>query len=438
MACQYEAQDFQLALNGGAPVLESAPDYGRGVAFIDEAELQAVSRVLRSRNLSRYDSRESEVARFERKFAAAVDCPHALACTSGTAAMRLALAALAVRPGDEILVPAISSPAVADAVVAQGAVPVFVDVDESFTMDPIDAEAKMGFGTRGLIAVHAFGVACDIDQLLDLVQRNTLIIIEDATQVLGASYDGKKLGSRGYGSVFSFRSEGNISVGEGGALTLQDAVNYERAVRYHDHGGAGSLRHGPAQMIGTRPAFWGENLRMSELQGAVLGVQMDKLPAVVEGMAAARRMLVTALKELDIEPAYDSPRAESSQCVILKTSSRGARDLCVRALRAEGIPAQLLFGGKAGYDAEHVLAAKTINGSTQFGCTNCGIALPGYSRGLCPTAEHLLSVCLSIPVGPKYSREDVRAIAKGVRRDLGYAERSLSNSGDTFLREAQG
>jgi 8-amino-3,8-dideoxy-alpha-D-manno-octulosonate transaminase len=339
--------------------------------------------------------------------------------------MRLALSALAVRPGDEVLVPAISSPAVADAIVAQGAVPVFVDVDESFTMDPFDAEAKAGLGTRGLIAVHAFGVACDVDQLLELVQRNTLVIIEDATQALGASYDGRMLGSRGYCSVFSFGADGNISTGEGGALTFQDAINYERAVRYHDHGGAGSLRHGPAQMIGTRPAFWGENLRMSELQGAVLEVQVDKLPAVVEGMAAARRALITELKELSVEPAYDGQRADFSQCVILKTKNRAARDLSVRALRAEGIPAQLLFDGKTAYDADHVLGAKTVNGSSQFGCSNCGIDLPGYSRGLCPTAERLLSVCVSIPVGPKYSTDDIRAIAKGVRRVVSYADRSV-------------
>jgi 8-amino-3,8-dideoxy-alpha-D-manno-octulosonate transaminase len=428
MASQYEAQDLQLAFNGGTPVLASAPDYGRGLAFIDDTELEAVSHVLQSRRLSRYDSRESTVARFERKLATAVDCPHTLACASGTAAMRLALAALAVRPGDEVLIPAISSPAVADAVVAQGAVPVFVDVDESFTMDPFDAEAKMGLGTRGLIAVHAFGVACDIDQLLELVQRNALIIIEDATQALGASYEGQMLGSRGYCSVFSFGAEGNISAGEGGALTLQDAINYERAVRYHDHGGAGSLRHGPAQMIGTRPAFWGENLRMGELLGAVLDAQMDKLPAVVQGMAAARRALILELKELGVEPAYDSPRADFSQCVILRTKSRAARDLCVRALRAEGIPAQLLFGGKTAYDADHVLGARTINGSSQFGCSNCGIELPGYSRGLCPTAEELLSVCISIPVGPKYSRDDVRAIAKGVCRVLSYADRLKINA----------
>jgi dTDP-4-amino-4,6-dideoxygalactose transaminase len=417
MSQQSSAQDMNLALNGGVPLLREPLNYGKGLALIDEVEVEAVSRALRSRALSRYGSDRSMVTAFEQKLAVWTGRRYALACATGTAAMRLALAALGVRPGDEILLPALLPSATADAVMAHGALPVFVDVRSDLTLDVDDAERKITFETRGIVGVHPFGIACDMVRLTALAHQCKLLIIEEAAGALGATYAGRKLGSHGFASTFSFEPEQAITAGEGGAVVFGDPVPYERAVRYHDHGGVGSALHGPRQMIGTRPAFWGENLRMSELQGAVLNAQIDKLPSVVEGIAQVRRELLGELRRAGVETLCDSPRGEFATSVLFRTRHRAARDLCLRGLLAEGIPAHLLCDGRTAYEADHALKGRTA-------CPRGpgDRVTPRYERGTCPLAEELASVSVGVHLGPRYTSSDVNAIAKGIRRVLAYAD----------------
>ncbi len=184
-------------------------------ADIGEEEVEAVTRVLRSGRLG-----QGEVAaEFEETFARYIGTRHAVAVSSGTAALHLALLAHGIGPGDEVITPALSLSATTGAMLLSDATPVYADIDpKTYTLDPVAAEAAITPGTRALLPVHLFGCPCDMSALMDIAHRHRLTVIEDACQAHGAQCCGKKVGSFGTG-CFSFGRDAIMTTGEGGMLT---------------------------------------------------------------------------------------------------------------------------------------------------------------------------------------------------------------------------
>ena len=229
-----------------------------------------------------------KVAEFETRFAQRHEVTHALAVTSCTTGLHLALAAMGIGPGDEVIIPAFTWIATANVVLYCGATPVFVDVSRTtFNMDPDQVAGKVTERTKAIIPVHLFGLCADIDAIRAAVP-NHVKILEDAACAAGARYKNKWAGSLGDVASFSFHPRKSITTGEGGMVTTNDADLAERMNQMRNHGATVSeeQRHsGPKPYILPDFNLLGFNYRMTDLQGAVGIVQLEKLDRFIDERA---------------------------------------------------------------------------------------------------------------------------------------------------------
>jgi dTDP-4-amino-4,6-dideoxygalactose transaminase len=289
---------------------------------VDERDLAAVAKVIRSGKLFRYHE-GGECTRFEARFAEHLGVRHLQLCTSGTTAIGAALAAVGIGPGDEVIVPAHTYMATAIGVLNAGAIPVIVDIDESITMDPQALEAAIGPRTRGVIPVHMWGVVCDLGRIMRVARRHRLIVVEDCCQCVGGAYRGRMVGSFGMAGCFSYNYFKNITCGEGGAIATSDPTVHERLRCLTDCCGF----YWTGRPTGIKP-FVANSGRLSELDGAMLNVQLDRLPGL---LARLRRYKQRVLKQtagcgVTASPVH-SPDGECATCVmyLLPTAAQAER-----------------------------------------------------------------------------------------------------------------
>ena len=203
---------------------------------IGEEEIQAVARVINSKNLFRINNAGKEVETFEYEWAEKCGTKYALCVSGGTGALACALAGLGIGPGDEVIVPGYTFMATASAVLMVGAIPVIAEIDETMTLDPEDFERKITPNVKAVIPVHIVGFPSNMDRIDEIAKKYGVKVLEDACQAVGGSYKGKRLGSLGDAGAFSFNYFKNISAGEGGGVVTNDRKVYERAMLYHDAG----------------------------------------------------------------------------------------------------------------------------------------------------------------------------------------------------------
>jgi len=251
-----------------------------------------------------------KVAAFEQAFAERHGVEHALATTSCTTALHLALAALEIGPGDEVIVPAFTWVATANVVLYCGATPVFADVRrDTFNIDIEDAVSRVTDRTRAVIPVHLFGLCADIDALRDGLP-DKVAIVEDAACAAGAAYGERSAGSLGDAAAFSFHPRKSITTGEGGMLTTNRADLAERAEMLRNHGASVSEeeRHrGPKPYLLPEFNLLGFNYRMTDLQGAIGSVQLAKLDDFVSERSRKARWYREQLAELPWLRCPDEP-----------------------------------------------------------------------------------------------------------------------------------
>lgn len=230
-----------------------------------------------------------QVAEFERRFARYTHAAHAVASTSCTTAMHLVLAALDLRPGDEVVVPAFTWVSTANVVEYQGATPVFADVDlATFNIAPAALEGAITERTVGIIPVHLFGLCAEMAPILEIAQRHDLWVLEDAACAFGAFYRGDSAGTLGTAGAFSFHPRKSITTGEGGMVTTADGALARQVAVLRDHGASRTdlSRHvGRAGFLLADYDDLGFNYRMTDLQGAMGCVQMDRAPWILEQRA---------------------------------------------------------------------------------------------------------------------------------------------------------
>ncbi|MGZ4700195.1 MAG: DegT/DnrJ/EryC1/StrS family aminotransferase [Ilumatobacteraceae bacterium] len=270
---------------------------GPGNDLIDELEVEAVARVLRSGYLGRYGPDDdpafgAEVLTLEQRIAELAGVRHAVAVNSGTGAIWTLLCSLGIGPGDEVIVPGFTFVASMSAIIYTGASPVLAEVDDTFNLDPRDVEARITDRTKAILAVHMLGAGCDLDALCDIAQRHSIMLIEDAAQAFGGSHRGRRLGSIGIGGAYSFNLYKTITCGDGGMLITDSPDVYERCFALHDQGHL-PLRRGVE--VGNRP-FLGLNFRMTELSAAVLNVQLSRLDYILSTLRANKAALRAAIE----------------------------------------------------------------------------------------------------------------------------------------------
>jgi dTDP-4-amino-4,6-dideoxygalactose transaminase len=260
-------------------------------------ETAAAAWTLNRGQLSRYAGLgTSATDRFEQELASFVGVQHALAVNSGTSALMCALAGLHIGPGDEVLVPAYTWVSTAACVVAVGAVPVLVEINETLTIDVEDVRRKITPRTRAVIPVHMLNLVCDMNALMEIGRSRDLVVIEDACQAVGATYRGRRVGSIGDVGAFSFNQHKNIRSGEGGALLTDVDSVFVRAAMFHDVG----QYTRPGTLYHEEPAFVGMNMRMPELSSAILRPQLRELDKQMVRRVKQRSMLVGELEGLGL------------------------------------------------------------------------------------------------------------------------------------------
>lgn len=333
-----------LAIDGGEPVRRQpfspwpyyAPD-----------EIEAVTRVLTSGRVNYWTG--TECVQFEAEYAQHVGVRHAITLSNGTLALELALYALGIGPGDEVVVPSRTFIASASCAVARGATPVVADIDPiSQNLTPETIRAVLTPRTRAIIAVHLAGWPCEMESIMALAQKHGLYVIEDCAQAHGARYQGRPVGSFGNAAAFSFCQDKIISTGgEGGMLLTNDSALCEKAWAYKDHGksyDAVYRREHPAGFRWLHESF-GSNWRLTEIQAAIGRLQLRKL----EDWVAARRRHAALLAEgfasipglrLTIEPsgikhAYYRYYAFLQQDTLREDWNQTR---VVAAIQAEGVP----------------------------------------------------------------------------------------------------
>ena len=265
---------------------------------LDEREVAAAGRAI----LSGWVTQGPEVAAFEKEFAAAVGAEHAVAVSSCTTALHLALLAVGVCPGDEVITASHSFIATANAVRYAGAVPVFVDIQpDTFNLDPALIERAITGRTRAILAVHQLGLPCDLGALLDLAARRGLVVVEDAACAIGSEIrlggQWERIG-RPHGEIacFSFHPRKVITTGDGGMLTTRSAEVAARLRLWRQHGMSvpDTVRHGATQVVVESYPELGYNYRMTDIQAAIGRSQLTRLPDLV----ARRRALAARYSEL--------------------------------------------------------------------------------------------------------------------------------------------
>lgn len=272
---------------------------GPGFDLIGDEEIAEALDVLRGGWLYRYGQADdpnfkAKVWTFEKQMADYLGVKHALAVNSGSTALWIALLALGIGPGDQVIVPGFTFIASIAAIVYAQAVPVLAEIDTTFNLDPRDVERKITPQTRAIMAVHLMGNPARMDELRAIADRRSVFLVEDCAQAFGACYQGRRVGSIGHIGAFSFNYAKVITAGEGGLVVTDDDALYQRGFALHDQGHA-PLRQG--REVGARP-FLGLDFRMTELQGAVLLAQFRKVDEIRARLHAHKRLFQSRIQDL--------------------------------------------------------------------------------------------------------------------------------------------
>jgi dTDP-4-amino-4,6-dideoxygalactose transaminase len=321
------------------------------------------------------------VASFERDFAAYCQVRYARGVASGTDALHLALRALGIGPGDEVITTAHTFIATAAAIVATGARPVFVDIDpDTYTIDPSMIERALTGRTRAIVPVHLFGQPADMGPIKEIARRRALYVVEDAAQAHGAEYQGVRTGALGDVACFSFYPGKNLGAyGDGGAVTTNSAAIAERIERLRDHGRTTHYSH----------AEIGFNSRLDALQAAVLQIKLRRLDEWNTNRRRAAEWYSAELAQSGIKTPFVGKGA--THVYHLYVIATNERDAMRKKLDEAGVATGIHYPLPL-----HLQPA---------------FAYLGYRRGDFPCCEAMAARSLSLPMFPELARDQVRRIA---------------------------
>jgi dTDP-4-amino-4,6-dideoxygalactose transaminase len=326
-----------------------------------------------------------EVSGLEEEIARYSQCAHAIACASGTDALLLALRALGVGPGDEVVTTAYSFFASAGVIVNAGATPVFVDIDPStYNIDPHRLEAAITPSTKAVIPVHLYGQCCDLSAVKAVCEKKKVWLIEDAAQAIGAEWEGKRAGSVGDLGCFSFFPSKNLgAAGDGGMVTAQDAALADRVRLLREHGSRPKYYH----------ALVGTNSRLDAIQAAILRVKLKHLDRWSEGRARNATLYDQLFEGSRVGRPYRDPRARHiyNQYVIRVPN----RDQVRERLGERGIGTEVYY-------------------PVPLHLQKCFANL-GHQVGDMPHSEAAAHETLALPIYPELTEEQIRYVAANVR-----------------------
>lgn len=392
---------------------------GYGAALLGEEEIALVTQAIKEKRPFRYYGSDlkaffSLTDQFEEAFAEKMGVPFALGVTSGTAALEVALGALGVGPGDEVLVPAWSWVSCFTTVAHLGARPVLAEINDTLCLDPSEIDRLCSPRTKAVIVVHYQGAAAEMEEILAAAKRQRIAVLEDCAEAVGASYRGRRVGSLGDLGTYSFQYNKTITSGEGGALVTQEARLYERAVRMHD---LGMMRPTHANQVPPQEAwFSGTQFRMSEMTAAVALAQLRKLDKIRTHCKKLSSIVREALFEIPgvrLRRIPD-PSGESAIETYFWLPDAGLTKPFSQFLEARNVSLQRTTGTYCHYRREYCLNRRTHSTFSPFAEEN-EWPTQGYRPEDFPQTEELIQNILAIPVGCYYTESDAQHIADTLR-----------------------
>ncbi len=388
----------QLAINGGKPVRETKLYYGH--QYIDEADVEAVSKVL----VSDYLTCGPKIEELEKRLCELTGAKFAVLVSNGTAALHIAALAAGVQKGDEVITTPITFAASANCALYCGATPVFADINpRTYNISPRQVKEKLTDVTKAVVAVDFTGQAVELDELLTICHEKGIVLIEDGAHSIGTTYKERAVGSIADMTTFSFHPVKTVTGGEGGAVLTNSKDLYEKLLLYRSHG----ITRNTALMEHESEGPWyyemvdlGFNYRMTDIQAALILSQLDKLP-----MFQKRRK--------EIVERYNEAFSKMPELFVQEEipESDTTRHLYILRIRPEKLNID-----RAGFFA--AMGAENI-------CCNVHYIpvyyLPyyekrGYKRGLCPEAEKLYKEIMSLPLYYSMTNQDVEDVIKAVKK----------------------
>ena len=353
----------------------SKPEIKMARPIIGLGERRAVDKVLRSGALAQ----GARVLEFEGQFSQLVSGRPCVATNSGTSALHIAMLALGIGPGDEVIVPSFTFAATANSVALTGATPVFVDIDRDiFTMDPTSVEAAITPKTRAVLPVHLYGHMADMTRISEIARKNDLLMLEDAAQAHLATWDGKPAGAWGDAAAFSFYPTKNMTTGEGGMIALSDKEVERRSRLYRNQG----------MEIRYQNEVVGLNNRMTEIEAAIGLVQLKKLARWTSKRQSNAKFLSENIDQV-VTPKIAAEATHVFHQYTVKVEGHH-RDEFAAELKRRGV----------GCDVYYPIPVHR---------------LPSFdSKVDLPITEQIKDVCLSLPVHPSLTKSDLNRIVETV------------------------
>jgi 8-amino-3,8-dideoxy-alpha-D-manno-octulosonate transaminase len=303
-------------------------------------------------------------------------------------------------------------------VVAAGAVPVFAEVDDTLGLDPDDVAAKVTSRTAAIVAVHLENTPCDMERLGKVAEQHAIPILEDVAQSMGVGFRGTPLGSLGAMGAFSLQLEKNVTAGEGGLITTKDETLYIRAARFQDQGGQFVTSHGGERGAELAEPFCGENLRMTEIAGAIALEQLRKLPALLDAMATNNRRVregISGIDGLQLRRSPD-PSSEGLSSISWFLADGGLARRFLKAMRAEGMPCAQMYNGQPVYATPSILERRTAtNKGGPWHCAEHPTTVT-YEMGMCPVTEDLVGRSGIIGIGAGWTASDCDDVVAAFRK----------------------
>ena len=401
--------EIKPAIEGGKPIREKPIS-----AFpkFSEDEINAVIEVLKSGKLTML---VGEVTRkFEDEFAKIHGVKHAIAVSNGTVALHVALRALGIGPGDEVITSPFTFVASASSILHQNAIPIFADIDrETFNIDPASIEERITDKTKAIIAVHLCGHPAEMDEIMKIAREHNLAVIEDCAQAIGAKYKGKIVGSIGDINAFSFYLSKNITTGEGGMVLTDNDELAEKAKLIRHHGEPEWYKY----------ILLGYNYRMTELQAAIGLAQLKKLEKLNERRREIAKIYFDELEDLSalqlpIEKPYVNHVWHIYNVLIDLDKVRKNRDEIVKAIKAENVWVSICY--PTVLYLEPLFQEKIGHGKgCPWTCPFYGREIK-YEKGLCPNAEWVSERVFTLPTQPSLSDDDAIDIARATKKVIRY------------------
>ena len=364
---------------------------------VGEEEIEAVAEVLRS---GRY-VQGPKVKEFEERFADYIGTRYAVATNSGTAALHISLAAAGVGTGDDVIVPALTFFSTATSVIHNNAIPIFADIDrETYCLDAGDMEKRITEKTRAVIPVHFYGHPAEMDSVMEIAQVHNLLVIEDAAQAHGAEYKGQKIGSLGNIGCFSFYATKNMTTGEGGMITTNDADIAEKARIIRNHGMTSHDDH----------TALGYNYRMNEISAAIGLVQLSKLDKLNEIRTKNSMYLLNELRGvgwLNLPKIKPYVKHAFFWCPVRVDEGKlgmKTKDLMAK-LRERGVEVRHRYVAPL-YKQPMLLKQNAYPKKCPFSCPFYG-RKTDYSQLNCPNAEKIAGKIIGLPNHPNLTQKQL-------------------------------